>query len=184
MSCLPRPIELFDGAHDVFVEEAGIDLRRADAGMAQLFLNEAKVVTAGLVEMRPVGVAEAVDGEVGAHSGALETSLERLLERPLGDRFAGNRGEDVVLPLHRLAGILLGFQEQQTSLLELQAEMDNASLSPLPHPDNEGGFFGEEIQVADMEGGHFANAQAALKTELDHEPVAKAKEAMNRILDG
>lgn len=40
------------------------------------------------------------------------------------------------------------------------------------------------VEVADAEGGHFADAQAALETELDHEPVAKEEEITGRISDG
>lgn len=103
------PVETFDGAHDVFIEEAGVDLGGADAGVTELFLDKAEVVAARLVEMRPVGVTETVDAEVRADPGAFDASLERLLEGPLCDRLAGDLREDVVLPLRRLADVSLGF---------------------------------------------------------------------------
>jgi len=34
-----------------------------------------------------------------------------------------------------------------------------------------------EVEVADTECGHFADAQAALETEFHHEPVAEAEES-------
>ena len=105
--------------------------------MAELLLNEAEVVAARLVEVGPVGVAEAMDGEVRTDPGVFEAFLERLLEGSLGDGIPGDRREDVVFLLHLLAGVSLGFQEKQTSLLELQAEMNDACFPTLAHPDDE-----------------------------------------------
>ena len=38
-----------------------------------------------------------------------------------------------------------------------------------------------EVEVADTECGHFADTQAALETEFDHEPVTKAEESTGRV---
>lgn len=170
-----RPVEPFYGPSDILVEEIGVYLGRIDTGVTELLLDQAEVVATGLVKVRPIGMAEAMDGIMLADSGALEAILKRLLKGAFGDCPSIGPSEDVGFSVHNLAGGGLSLQKRQTSLFELQAKMDDACFPALAHPDDEGRISVADTEIAESEMRHFTDAQAALEAEFDHEPVSAAQ---------